>query len=74
MSLTCSCPVSPIVRFINFKTIEGTNVVYLDQFKDKLCDTDLLNTLNSCLTKHGFHGSVNAIDNEIAYIQEGDNK
>ena len=47
--LNCQCELGPIVRFINFKVLDGFNTVFLDEYKDKLLNSAKLNKLNDCL-------------------------
>lgn len=62
----CKCPIAPMVRFINFKIMDGSKSVFLDDFKDQLTE-DKINKLNNCLNKHGFKGLVKQIDDFILY-------
>ena len=63
----CKCPIAPIVRYINFKVIDGAKSVFLDDFSDKLNTDESLIKLNNCLKKHGFKGEVKQVDNFILY-------
>ena len=65
--LNCQCELGPIVRFINFKVMDGFNTVFLDEYKDKLLCSITLSKLNNCLKKHGFKGVVKQVDNFILY-------
>ena len=40
--LNCQCDVSPIIRFINFRVMEGANIVFLDEFKQSLLNSSKL--------------------------------
>lgn len=55
-----------MVRFINFKVMDGAKSVFLDDFKDQLTEDKIIK-LNNCLSKHGFKGSVKQIDDYILY-------
>lgn len=63
----CNCIISPIVRYINFKVIDGAKAVFLDEFKDKLDSEENIIKLNKCLSQHGFKGVVKQVDNFILY-------
>ena len=63
----CKCIIAPIVRYINFKVVDGAKSVFLDEFKDKLNSEENIIKLNNCLTKHGFKGEVKQVDNFIIY-------
>ena len=65
--LNCQCEISPIIRFINFRVMEGSNTVFLDEYKDKLLNSTKLNKLNDCLKKHGFEGKVKFVDGFCIY-------
>lgn len=65
--LNCQCEISPIIRFINFRVMEGSNTVFLDEYKDKLLNSAKLNKLNDCLKKHGFEGKVKFVDGFCIY-------
>ena len=65
--INCKCPLSPIVRFINFKVIDGRKCVFLEDFADTLSNEDTLTKLNKCLTQHGFKGKVDTVDGFIIY-------
>ena len=67
--LNCQCELGPIVRFINFKVLDGFNTVFLDEDKDKpLCSKTLIK-LNDCLKKHGFDGQVKFVDGFVIYCK-----
>ena len=63
----CKCIIAPIVRYINFKVIDGAKAVFLDEFKDKLDSEESKIKLNKCLSQHGFKGVVKQVDNFILY-------
>ena len=63
----CKCPIAPIVRYINFKVVDGAKAVFLDDFKDKLSSDCQIEKLNDCLSRHGFKGTVKQVDNFILY-------
>lgn len=65
--INCKCPLSPIVRYINFKVMEGSKAVFLDDFRTTLHSEDVLIKLNECLDKHGFKGKVKYVDAFIMY-------
>lgn len=63
----CKCELGPIVRYINFRVLEGCNTVFLDCYKDKLLCSKTINELNNCLKRHGFKGQVKFIDGFCIY-------
>ena len=63
----CKCIIAPIVRYINFKVMDGAKSVFLDEFKDKLDSEENIIKLNKCLAQHGFKGVVKQVDNFILY-------
>ena len=65
--LNCQCELGPIVRFINFKVLDGFNTVFLDEYKDKLLCSKTLIKLNDCLKRHGFEGQVKFVDGFFMY-------
>lgn len=65
--LNCQCEISPIIRFINFRVMEGANTVFLDEYKDSLLNSSKLIKLNDCLKKHGFEGKVKFVDGFCIY-------
>lgn len=65
--LNCQCEISPIIRFINFRVMEGSNTVFLDEYKDSLLNSSKLIKLNDCLKKHGFKGQVKFVDGFCIY-------
>ena len=65
--LNCQCEISPIIRFINFRVMEGANTVFLDEYKDSLLNSSKLIKLNDCLKKHGFKGKVKFVDGFCIY-------
>lgn len=65
--LNCQCELGPIVRFINFKVLDGFNTVFLDEYKDKLLCSKTLIKLNDCLKRHGFEGQVKFVDGFVMY-------
>lgn len=65
--LNCQCELGPIVRFINFKVVDGFNTVFLDEYKDKLLCSKTLIKLNDCLKRHGFNGQVKFVDGFVIY-------
>lgn len=65
--LNCQCDINFIIRFINFRVMEGSNTVFLDEYKDKLLNSTKLNKLNDCLKKHGFEGKVKFVDGFVIY-------
>lgn len=67
--LNCQCELGPIVRFINFKVMDGFNTVFLDEYKDKLLCSITLSKLNNCLKKHGFDGQVKFVDGFVIYCK-----
>ena len=65
----CKCITVPIVRYINFKVMDGHKNVFLDDHKEILKNQEAIDKLNSCLAKHGFKGIVKQVD---AYIMYGE--
>lgn len=65
--LNCQCEIGPIIRFINFRVMEGSNTVFLDEYKDKLLCSKTLIKLNDCLKRHGFDGQVKFVDGFVIY-------
>lgn len=65
--LNCQCEISPIIRFINFRVMEGSNTVFLDEYKDSLLNSSKLIKLNDCLRRHGFKGQVKFVDGFCIY-------
>ena len=63
----CKCIIAPIVRYINFKVMDGAKSVFLDEFKDKLSSDCSIVKINQCLSKHGFKGVVKQVDDFILY-------
>lgn len=56
--LTCFCPISSVIRCVNFSVLNNDSVVDVNQFKDILAVPVNLQKANDCLSRHGFTGTI----------------
>lgn len=64
----CQCPLAKVLQYVNSVVMSyGYNYIELNQFKDVLNTPSAIGHVNRCLTKHGFTGYIDSIDNVLAY-------
>lgn len=64
--LNCHCVNAEVIRYVNSVVMDTNHkLVELDQFN---ITPNCVNSLNACLVRHGFKGSIKVFNNSYAYI------